>query len=465
VSPLPVVVFATPLPALTGDAGRLSGTVGVASDVFRILDLGTGETIASYPVAFNQDAIVPAPSGGGWLCICMAGGSIQDVQLVHLDARGEEIGREIIGRLGSGSGADRSITIRTAFDFAPDGRTGLLAVAVQGLSEWTYSVASLDLEAGKLGALLKLGTQRLDDALSSPAPALSQQIVVGPQVRIAHGGDRAFVWATLHVGDGPGGTNESVGWTVRLDKQGEANASEPVPDLASDSICFEGGFLARDRFVAQCLRAEWSIDMFAADGELTRRVEKPYGVDFGSDMLFDTANGAIWAWNGQAQDLSRIDTATGKAVAKTFAAGAPPTSDDERLGTKPPVWVRPDANVPLPRLAWPQMAGSPDGTRLYLLGGTNVGGAIGTLINTGILVVDPRTMMLRERWAAEAAYASIATGLNGSVVMASGVAGINESGDESLWDASVTLHDATDGRILARYGRLGREGFATIIEP
>jgi len=461
----PDVAFPTSLPELTGDAARFSGTIGVASDVFRIVDLGSGETIASYPIVFNQDAIVPAPGGAGWVCICMAGGSVQDVQLVHLDPLGKETGREIIGRLGSGSGRERSISIRTAFDFAPDGRTGLLAVAVQDLTGWTYSVARLDMEAGTLGPLLELGTQRPDDALSSPAPALSQRIVVGPQVRLAPDGDRAFVWATLHVGDGPGGTSESVGWSVRLDKVGEATSSEPVPDLASDTICFVGGFLARDRFVAECFQSDWSIDTFDADGVLTQRVEKQGAVDFGSDMLFDTANGAIWVWNGAAQNLSRIDASTGKVVARTFAAGAPPTSDDEDLGTKPPVWVRPDANVPLPRLSWPQMAGAPDGARLYLLGYANKPGAIWTPLNVGILAVDPRTMALRDRWTADAAYASIDTGRDGSVVIASGLAGMNERGDQSLWDASLTYHDATDGTILARYGRLGRDGFPMIIEP
>ena len=462
----PVVAFATPLPALTGDVGRFSGTVGVTSDVFRVLDLGTGETIASYPAVFNQDAVVPAPGGAGWLCICMAGGSVQDVQLVHLDPRGHEVGREIIGRLGTGSGPNRSISIRTAFDFAADGRTGVLAVAVQGLSEWTYSIASLDLDAGRLGPLVLLGEQRLDDELSSPAPALSQRILVGPQVRLAPGGDRAFVWATLHVGAEPTGTDESLGWTVRLDKLGNAATSEPVPGLAADSICFVGGYLAPDQFVASCVRPEWSIDTYAADGSLTRRLEMPDLVAFGSDMLFDTANGAIWAWDGMAQNLSRIDDATDKVVSKTFDPDAKTTSGGENLGGEPPVWIRPDAMAPLPGPGSHQMAGSPDGTRLYLLAYAIEPGPIGRPpVNFGILVVDPRTMALLDRWAADAAYISIDVGLEGAVVMASGFAGITDRGESSLWEASVTFHDAADGRILARYGRLGEEGMATIIQP
>jgi hypothetical protein len=85
--------------------------------------------------------------------------------------------------------------------------------------------------------------------------------------------------------------------------------------------------------------------------------------------------------------------------------------------------------------------------------------------SAGILVVDPRTMALLERWTADAAYVSIEVGLDGSVVMASGLAGEDDQGEASLWEASVTFHDARDGRILARYGRLGAEGVAMIIEP
>jgi hypothetical protein len=49
--------------------------------------------------------------------------------------------------------------------------------------------------------------------------------------------------------------------------------------------------------------------------------------------------------------------------------------------------------------------------------------------------------------------------------MASGLAGMDDRGEPASWDASVTFHDAADGRILARYGTLGADIVATIIEP
>jgi hypothetical protein len=409
----------------------------------------------------------------------MAGGSVQDVQVVRLDSLGHELDRRTIGRLGTGSGPDRSIAIQLALDLAADGRTGVLAVAVQGPSEWTYSVASLDLETGVLGQFVSLGTQRLErpspSEVVTPSVA-SQTFVFGPQVRIAPGGDRAFVWATMQErGDDNVAVTESVGWTIRLDHDGNSTAVDPAPGLAGlPTACALGGFLAPDQFVAICadsadriapadVPAAWSIRETAADGGLTRRLDSPDLANFGSDMLFDTANGAIWVWNGTGMHLRRIDAATGNVTGKTFDRDAETASGGEPLGGEPPVWVRPDAKVPSP--FWGRMAGSPDGTRLYLLEYAPEPGLYGPPRSIGILVVDPRTMALLGRWVADAAYVSIQMGLDGSVVMASGMPGVDDRGEQSLWDASVTFHDAGDGRILARYGRLGSEGMATIIEP
>jgi hypothetical protein len=481
----PPALLATALPALTGDAGLFSGTVGVLSNGFRVLDLGTGQTIASIPVFFGRDVILPAPGGGGWVCVCMAGGSVVDVQLVHIDRLGHELDRRTIGRLGTASGPDRSITVQTDLDLGADGRTGVLAVAVQGPTDWTYSLASLDLGAGTLGPLESLGTQRLDPASPAASPtasdaaspiAASQTLLEGPDVRLAPGGDRAVVWGTLHEqGDDNLAVSESIGWTIRLDRHGNPMAVHRAPGLAGlPAVCVSGGFLGPDQFAAICADASsriapanvpwtWSIREATADGVLTRRIDAPELANPGSDMLFDTANGAIWTWNGTAMHLRRIDAATGSVTERTFARDAKTASGGEPLGDGRPVWVRPGVTVPTP--FWDQMAGSPDGTRLYLLGyaeGPNLSGGPSSL---GILVVDPRTLALLGRWAPDATYVSIRTGLQGTVVMASGLAGMDDRGEPTSWDASVTFHDAGDGRILARYGTLGADLAATIIEP
>jgi hypothetical protein len=59
----------------------------------------------------------------------------------------------------------------------------------------------------------------------------------------------------------------------------------------------------------------------------------------------------------------------------------------------------------------------------------------------------------------------VCMGLDGAVVMASGTSGADQRGELAFWEASVTFHDAVDGRILARYGRLGEFFGPMIIEP
>jgi hypothetical protein len=479
--PSPLEIYASPLPALTGEAGRFSGTVGVVSDAFRVLDLGTGETITSMPVFDGRDVVFRAP-GGGWVCVCTVGGSVLDVQYVHIDQLGHELERRTIGRLGTASGPDRSISVWTGLDLAADGQTGILAVAVQGPSAWTYSIASLDLKAGTLGPLMPLGTQQPQSASpraqptrgppgpsgESPPSTASQTIAVGPQVRLAPGGHRAFVWATVHAGDEATGVTDSVGWTIRLDEHGKPTKVDPVQTIAGLTTCLLGGFLTPDQFVAICVVPgpavpEWSIREFAPDGGLIRRVAVPDLGGFSSDMLFDTANDAIWVWNGSAMHLRRIDAATGSVTDRTFDREAETATGGEPIGGAAPAWIRPDAMNPGP--FWGQMAGSRPGTRLYLLGYASEPGPLGGPQSLGIFVVDPTTMALLGRWRPDATYLSIHMGLDDSVVMASGMSGVDERAELAFWDASVTFHDAVDGRILARYGRLGDFSAPLIIEP
>jgi hypothetical protein len=427
-SGLALPVLATPLPALTGDPGRFSGTVGVLSNGFQVLDLGTGQTIASMPVFFGRDVIVPAPGGGGWVCVCMAGGSVVDVQLVHIDRFGHELERRTIGRLGTASGPDRSITVQTDLDLGADGSTGVLAVAVQGPRDWTYSLAFLDLGAGRLGPLVPLGTQRLatasasgiasnppdngtGSASASPAElptapdtaspiAASQTLLDGPNVRLAPGGDRAIVWGTLHEQrDANLAVSESVGWAIGLDRHGKATVVDRAPGLDGlPAVCLSGGFLGPDQYAAICAEASsriapadvpgrWSIRETTADGVLTRRLDAPELAGPGSDMLFDTANGAIWTWSGTAMHLRRVDASNGSVTERTFARDAMTASGGEPLGDGRPVWVRPGVTVRTPFSG--QMAGSPDGTRLYVLGYAGGPGSSGAPRSLGILVVDP----------------------------------------------------------------------------
>ena len=474
---LPPGLLTTPLPALTGgDPARLSGTIGVVGDGFRILDLGNGATTSPLPQP-GDDIWVPDPIGAGWLCICAVGGSPRDLDLVRVDGLGNRIDRRTIARLGASSEPDRSIAIQTEIDLAADGRTGLLAVVVQGGAGWTYSVAALDLVAGTLGPLVALGTQSTGRVLPSPVPSDASPTVsvFRPYVRLSPDGGRAVVWATLFADSRDGvGLADSVGWIIHLDRQGSPTTFEEATGLSRLPIhCALGGWLAANSFVGLCGGAGggevvpgpvaplWSIRQIASDGRLTRRLDLPGYASYDTDMLFDTANAAIWAWTGTARHLRRIDAATGDVLETTFDPASTTAPGTVRVNGRTPVWARPEG---VASQYWSQIAGSSDGTRLFL-NAYSEPQSPGPPASDGILVVDPSTMALLGRWAPDAAYTSIRLGVGGSIVIASGMPGRDEGGDEVPWEASITFHDAEDGQILARYGRLGDSPAPIVIEP
>ena len=108
------------------------------------------------------------------------------------------------------------------------------------------------------------------------------------------------------------------------------------------------------------------------------------------------------------------------------------------------------------------IAGGPSGDRLYSVGfdpqSTSDSGA---QPSRGIFVIDRSTLALVDRWAPAADYISVAALTNG-VVVASGMPGVQTDGTSAPWEASVTIHEASDGRILVRFGQLG-EGNAPFV--
>ena len=70
--------------------------------------------------------------------------------------------------------------------------------------------------------------------------------------------------------------------------------------------------------------------------------------------------------------------------------------------------------------------------------------------SAGIFVVDPGTLALLDRWDPDAQYFAVQPIDDGSIVVAAGAPAVDADGNDVPWQASLTFHDATDGRILAR---------------
>jgi hypothetical protein len=110
------------------------------------------------------------------------------------------------------------------------------------------------------------------------------------------------------------------------------------------------------------------------------------------------------------------------------------------------------------------MAGAPDGSRLYLVGyDAAKSSQRGGQASAGIFVVDPGTLALLARWDPDAQYFAVQPIDDGSVVVAAGAPAVDADGNDVPWQASLTFHDASDGRILLRLGRIGDGAYPQIL--
>ena len=482
---------ATPLPDVTRtDGGRLSQQLAIFGDGFQIADLATGALTRRVGINSGSDAVFHAPSGSGWVCVCRAdsgddAGNVRlELQFIGIDSGGSETTWKTLVTLGSES--KPLVAIPTDLDVAADGRPALLAFTEISRTDWTYSVAQLDLATGDLGPIVRLATATpppLPPGGPSPTPApegeasypTSRIYVSGLTVRVAPDGRRAMVWGSEQVqtetGDGP---HTLRGWRIGLDPSGTVSA-EPSDGLAGLPLyCGWGVFATSERFISFCpnyasdgssdIHPKWTYLSLDGDGHVAGRNDLTDAVSFNSDVLFDVANGAVWAWDSTALTLVRIDLSSLAIDRMTYPANVEVATGAAKIRGVPPVWLK--TGLPLAHGYGAQIAGSPDGTRLYLLGFSQEQASdTGQSASLGVFVVDTATESLVQRWHPAAMYVSVQPALGGSVVVAGGAPGIDATGREAPWDASLTFHDATDGRILLRLGRIGQNYGSSVMEP
>ena len=482
---------ATPLPDVTRtDGGRLSQQVAIFGDGFQIANLATGELSRRVGINSGSDAVFRSPSGPGWVCVCRAdsgddSGNVRlELQLIGIDPAGSETTWKTLASLGSES--KPLVGIPTDLDVAADGRTALLAFTEITRTDWTYSVARLDLATGEMGPIVQLATETpppLPPGAPSPTPApegepsypTSRIYVTGLSVRIAPDGRRAMVWGSEQVqtenGDGP---HVQRGWRIEVDPSGKL-LTEPSDALAQlPMYCPWAAYATPERFISFCpnytndgsseVSPKWTYLALDGEGRVTGHNDLTDVVSFNSDILFDIANGAVWAWDATALTLVRIDLSSLAADRMTYPANVEVATGAATIRGVPPVWLK--IGLPIAHGFGGQMAGSPDGTRLYLLGFSQEQASdTGQPASLGVFVVDTTTESLVQRWHPAALYVSVQPALDGSVVVAGGAPGTDATGREAPWEASLTFHDATDGRILLRLGRIGQNYGSSVMEP
>jgi hypothetical protein len=262
---------------------------------------------------------------------------------------------------------------------------------------------------------------------------------------------------------------------VAVDDSTNGVAAAPAPSLASlPQYCTTAAFFSADRFVTFCPATptdgssepppHWLYTVLDRDGRVTEQREIQDDLAFSSDVLFDIANNAVWAWDSTALGLAHVDLGTLSIDRIRYDPNVDVATGSATIRSSAPIWVKP--GLPLNRGYPGQMAGAADGSRLYLLGyAPEPNDRAVQQKSVGIFVVDTATESLVQRWDADASYTTIQPILDGKVVAAAGAAGADDGGMEAPWEASLTFHDAGDGRILLRLGQLGQAYAESVMEP
>jgi hypothetical protein len=257
-------------------------------------------------------------------------------------------------------------------------------------------------------------------------------------------------------------------WRIALNADGTPGKVTDAPSLARlPTYCGAVGFAAADRVAWLCqlvsddgsssVEATWELNTMDLDGRPAgvARIDHPAAGYFDTP-LFDRANGQVYVWDPTGLTIVRIDVHSLVVRQTTFdplattSAGLEPGG-----GSMTPDWH--DAESAVSFFGFGTIAGSLDGSRLYALGFENEGTSdSGAQPSRGVFAIDRSSLALLDRWAPASLYMSVSA-LPGGLVAATGVAGVTNDGRLAPWEASLTVHDGTDGRILVRFGQLGND--------
>jgi hypothetical protein len=486
---------ATPLPAITRpDGGSLTGRIVYQTFGIHSIDLETGEVIDGPDVQLGRDALIHDAHGTGWTCICFEdlgvegpNGLVQTrhVRIMGLDEQARLLDSTDLTDVEVRIPAEPSIyDLATDVDVFDAQRRGLLAVMSRSGGPWRLSIAAIDVERRTAGRLVDLDARIEPPSATAPGPAGSSPPVAspaaadsytdGPHVRVAPDGRYALVWTAVQTND-PNGPSAAVvrAWRVTLASDGSIGAISDAPGLAAmPGFCNSLGFAAADRAVFLCpgfllnqagSDQGWILGTIGADGESAGQLQlsaKEGG--FFSEPLIDRSSGLIYAWDPINLAMRRVDAHTLAAETVTIDPASRSTTGIAERGGRSPVWG--DADSVVEQLGYGQIAGSPDGARIYALAFSQRASYDSmSQSSRGVFVFDRATLALLDRWAPAANYLSVAA--VDDRVIAGGLPGFDEAGHEAPWEASLTLYDAASGRILVRFGQLGPDAPPLVATP
>lgn len=491
-TPTPIgTTTATPLPSITRPDGPVpSGQVPIVTSDFHLLDLATGEISAGPPATYWRDAIFGAANGAGWTCVCLGdaldtGASSVPIRIVGIGSTGTATDSTDIMVLRNSSVNGQS-TLTTDVDTFDGGRRGLLAVANRNGESWRVTVSSIDVAGRRLGSSVLVGKVAAPPPARVPSPRPSvdpsnpdqdELYLDGPHLRVAPDGRVAFIWGTVqrfNPSNGEPPLTEVHAWRVALGADGSIEKVTAAPGfLTVPAYCFTIAFASTDRLAWLCpyqadpttgFDGTWQFGALDLDGRRAGTIELKLGIDGQiGQPLFDLANGMAYLWDATGLTITRIDVHALTVEQTTFDPLARSSTGLEPGGGSAPVdWH--DADSAVRQNAFTNITGGLDGERLYAIGFDPVSTTDQrSLPSRGIFAIDRSTLALVGRWAPAANYLGV-TALPGGLVAAAGMPGIETDGQNAPWEASMTIYDEADGRIVVRFGQLGNDNPALIID-
>ena len=483
--------LATPLPSITRPDGPVpSGQVAIATSAFHLLDLATGEISAGPPITFWHDAIIGAATGAGWTCICLgdavdSGASNVPVRAVGIGSTGTATGSTDLVVL-QNSAINNQPTLTTDVDTFDGGRRGLLAVANRSGESWRFTVSSIDVAGRRLGSPVPLAKVAAPPPRPVPSPRPSvdpdnpdqeELYLDGPHIRVAPDGRVAFIWGTIQrfnpsTGDQP--VTKVQAWRVALGADGSIDAVAAAPGwLTVPSYCPAIAFASADRLAWLCpyqpdptadYDGTWQFGALDLAGrrvgttELKLATNGSYG-----QPVFDRANGMAYLWDATGLSIARIDVHALTVEQTAFDPLARSSTGLAPAGGSAPVdWH--DADSAVHQNPYNNITGGLNGKSLYAIGFDPVSTTdSGNLPSRGIFAIDRSTLALVNRWAPAANYVAV-TALPGGLVAAAGMPGIEADGQSAPWESSLTIYDEADGRIVVRFGQLGNDNPALVVD-
>ena len=481
---------ATPLPSITRPDGPLpSAQVTIVTNAFHVLDLATGEVSTGPPATLWRDAIFGAATGDGWTCVCVfdaldSGAPSVPIRIVGIGSTGTATDSTVVADLPNSSENGQS-GLTLDVDTFDGGRRGLLALADRRGESWRFTVSSIDIDGRRLGSSVLLGKVAAPPPrpVPSPRPSVDPSIpdqdelyLDGPHIRVAPDGRVAYIWGTFqrfNPSNGEQPVTKVHAWRVALGADGSIDAVTAAPGLLTvPQWCGTIGFTSADRLAWLCpyqpdpttsFDGTWQFGALDLDGRLAGTTEVTLGVNgYIGPILFDRANGKAYLWDATGLTITRIDVRSLAVEQITFDRLARSSSGLAPAGGFAPVdWHGADSAVR--QSGFTNITGGLDGERLYAIGfDPESAGDSGNQASRGVFVIDRSTLALVDRWAPAADYVAV-TALPGGLVAAAGMPGVKEDGHVAPWEASLTIYDEVDGRIVVRFGQLGNDNPPIVI--